>query len=371
MPKITPYRVKIRVLTLSDEGLTPKYIKERLLKDGVQLARSQIFKIIKNRKEIESDEPRDDIKGKFRRTRTVLTSEVLKKIDQHTNKENPLSQRNISDMLNVSKGTVYNATRMLKKYVKKKRRVHQLTNKHRKIRRTNSRKLYEQHLAGERTEFAATLDEAIMYVVFSPGKTDYYYAKIDEEAPPEWVREKEENFKDKFMVIGGLSGRGRLPLIKVPKNVKINSKVYVDLVLKPYFERFLPALYGDELHRVFVHHDGASSHTAKYTQEYAALIKRNSGITLIPNSLIPIKSCDAAPMDFFAFGYLKKNVRLRKATTLSGFWKTCREEWSRITPAMIRNTFQGWKRRLRKVHRNKGGHIENCKDIHSRKSSTI
>ena len=45
-----------------------------------------------------------------------------------------------------------------------------------------------------------------------------------------------EAYTKHFMVVGGLTGRGTLPLIRIPMNVKIFSEVYVNMVLKLYFE---------------------------------------------------------------------------------------------------------------------------------------
>jgi len=46
------------------------------------------------------------------------------------------------------------------------------------------------------------------------------------------------------MVVGALSGRGLLPLIKVPQKVKVTAKYFIDFVLKPLLEIHLPKLYG-------------------------------------------------------------------------------------------------------------------------------
>lgn len=99
-----------------------------------------------------------------------------------------------------------------------------------------------------------------------------------------------------------MCGRGILPLIKVPQKVKISAQYYIDCVLKPLLEDHDPKLYGKDIQNVVVHHDAASSHTAKLTQKYAKDKYKRLGIKIIQNSEIPIKSPDASPMDFFGFG---------------------------------------------------------------------
>ena len=169
------------------------------------------------------------------------------------------------------------------------------------------------------------------------------------------------------MIVGALSGRGVLPLIKVPRNVKINADYYIQHVLKPICEIHLPKLYPGELHKVFVHHDAASSHTAKKTDAYAKELKQKLGITIIAKKSIPVKSSDTSPMDFFAFGLIKQRLHLRRASTLNGVWKLLKQEWSKISLQQVSRVFGAWKRRLRLVSQMSGGHIEQTKKIHRRK----
>lgn len=213
-----------------------------------------------------------------------------------------------------------------------------------------------------------TLDEALFYVEdCKNGKRRICYVKRGQNVPSRWVLEKKESFQRSFMVVGAMSGRGTLPLIRVPKNVKINSKFYIDNVLKPLVEIHIPSLYGNETSRVIIHHDKASSHTSKLTQGYAKVIEQNTGIRLLPNKEIPVKSPDASPMDFYGFGALKQRLVLRRASTLDGVWKVLNEEWNRLTPLKCRNVFAEWKRRLRIGRELKGHHIESTPQIHKRK----
>ena len=169
------------------------------------------------------------------------------------------------------------------------------------------------------------------------------------------------------MVVGAMSGRGAIPLIAVRTNAKINSKYYVDNVLKRILEENVPVLYPGETSKVFVHHDAASSHTAKFTQGYAKELKQTHGITLISNEEIPVKSPDGSPMDFFGFGWLKQRLEHRRATTIPGLWKVLQEEWNTVTPETCRKVFNSWKRRLRAIARVSGEHIESVRSIHRRR----
>ena len=184
---------------------------------------------------------------------------------------------------------------------------------------------------------------------------------------PEYTTSKNEKFCEKFMVVGALTGPGVLPLIRFPQKVKINSQYYIDDVLKPLLEVHLPKLYPGELNKVFVHHDAASSHTSRKTAQYAQDLKARLGITIIPNSEIPVKSPDTSPMDFYAFGMLKQKLHLRRASTIEGVWKLLKEEWNKITLENIEKVYNSWKWRLRLVDQKGGEHIEQTKKIHQRK----
>ena len=92
-----------------------------------------------------------------------------------------------------------------------------------------------------------------------------------------------------------MTGRGVVPLIRVPPKVKINSEFYIEKVLRPLLEDSVAKLYPGETHKIFIHHDQASSHTSKKTANYAEDLKARLGMTLIPNSQIPVKSPDTSP----------------------------------------------------------------------------
>ena len=173
------------------------------------------------------------------------------------------------------------------------------------------------------------------------------------------------------MVIGIITGRGTVPLFKVPAAVKINAQYYVDYVLKPLFTEHLPRLYKRDLHKVFFHHDKATSHTSNLATAYLDQLKNDIGISYIEKQDIPVKSPDGSPLDFFGFGYLKQRLSARKARTLKGVWKICQEEWSHIDRKMIQDVFSAWKRRLRIISTKNGEHIEQIKNIQKKFSFFI
>jgi len=158
-----------------------------------------------------------------------------------------------------------------------------------------------------------------------------------------------------------------LPLIKVPPKVKINARYYIDFVLKPILEIHVPRLYKKDTSKVIVHHDAASSHTARITQEYAKDLHQRLGIKIISNSEIPVKSPDASPMDFFGFGYLKQKCFARRPCTMDGVWKVLKDEWAKVNITTVRKVFESWNQRCRMIVQEKGSHIKNIRNLHSKK----
>ncbi|UYV70169.1 hypothetical protein LAZ67_7002059 [Cordylochernes scorpioides] len=218
---------------------------------------------------------------------------------------------------------------------RRKGKVHKLTPFHMKNRATNARKLYEEHLAGSRSEYTATLDEAWMYVTYCNGIRKICYIKRGNQVPDNWVHQCSETFPKGFMVVGVMTGRGVLPLIKVPSKVKVNSEFYIECVLKPVIEQ-LKDLYPGEMDKVFLHHDKASSHTSNKTQQFLQEMKDTLGLNFIRNSDIPVKSPDASPLDFYGFGMLKQRLFNRRPKTEAGLWKAAQEEWSNVSLSKVK-----------------------------------
>jgi len=367
MPKKLNSEVEYLTRNYSREGLSIRAIVKKLEASDHQISKSTVSNIVncignrRNHKLVGMSSPKKPQPSK------KVTKDILRKIDLLTDKENPPSQSFIAKKFNLAQTTVsFVIRKKLGKKIKKKTVVHALKPSHIANRKKNSIGLYKKRLAGQKSEFVVTLDEALFFLDDCKGSRKIYYKKPGK-LDPEFMTVKKEKFGKKFMVVGAISGRGILPLIKVPQNVKINSEYYIENVLKPFLEVEIPKLYPGEESKVFVHHDAASSHTSKKTELYGKDLKERLGMTIIPTSEIPVKSPDTSPMDFFGFGMLKQKLHSRKASTMKGVWKLLQKEWNKITLEMIGKVFDSWKWRLRLVNEKNGEQIEQTKKIHKRK----
>jgi hypothetical protein len=367
MPKILSLETDITIKTLSNEGYQPKIIKDKLKSLGIDVSIRSIYRSIRSIGETRKLREISINKLVFQRQKTARNKENILKVKQLAIKKNPESYRNIQKKVEISLDTIHTIIHNncgLK--TRKKSKVHKLNDSQKQNRKTNCRKLY-QRLSGDKCEFVVTLDEAMVYEDYSNGDRNICYIEKNKEIPNDWCVEKHENFTKGFMIVGVLSGRGPLPLFRVPAKVKINAEFYINNVLKPLIETHLPKLYPQEMHKLFIHHDKASSHTAAKTIQYMEEVKQRIGVTFISKSEIPVKSPDCSPMDFFGFGLLKQKLFGRRSSTLNGIWKAVQEEWLKVDVVMAQKVFQNWKRRLRLVAKMSGEHIENTKQIHSKK----
>lgn len=367
MPKFIESKIEIDIKRLSKENYSYRRIRDNLKEENVDVAISSICRVLKNmgirRKALNKGEE----KPKKRAKRLKRTPQMVNKIKGYVCQRNPMCHRDIKKKTSLSLRSINRIIHEdLNLKSRKKVKVHRLSENHKKNRKTTCRKLYEQHLAGERSEYAVTLDEALIYLDDSNGESKICYVKRGEQVPDSWVLEGDKSFRKGFMVVGIITGKGTLPLIRVPSATKINSQYYVDYVLRPLFTEHLPRLYGKDIKKVFFHHDKATSHTADLTTAFLKEMKSKLGITYLAKEDIPVKCPDGSPLDFFGFGYLKQLISRRRPRNLDGVWKVSQEVWSSIDLATIERTFADWKRRLRKISAVNGEHIEQIKSIHSK-----
>ena len=101
---------------------------------------------------------------KFNRQPIKRTLDMISKDKRLVDWKNLASRRHILKETILALSTINKIIHQdLSKDTRKKSDVHYLTDRHKKTHMTNCRKLYEKHLAGHKSEFVVTLDEALIY----------------------------------------------------------------------------------------------------------------------------------------------------------------------------------------------------------------
>ena len=306
-------------------------------------------------------------KYKYQRKRKVLTRPVLNSLKSKLNVKNPPTFEYVSIDMSISPTSVRRGVNdILRMDRRKKRKVQFLKDSDLKNRKRNARKLYETVLSGSESRFVVTLDEAKIYVRKYERETDYYVGE-KEKGREKHVKPVNESFPQNFMIIGSMTENATFPLIKVPKKCTIDAAYYIRYVLSPLIHDQLIPHFGQDINKVVIHHDKASSHTAKKTRQFMDEMTEKFGIRFLEKEDIPVKGADISPLDFFGFGFIKQKIKSSRARTEKGIWKKCQETWSQVTPDVCKRVFDAWKRRCRMVVRKDGGHVEHTNHIHRRK----
>ncbi|GFY03085.1 transposase [Trichonephila clavipes] len=127
-----------------------------------------------------------------------------------------------------------------------------------------------------------------------------FYCSTDGNDRTKWLRQCKGKFSKGIMIVAD----GKLKISKkVFSKAKTNLLYYQQNILEPIFEEEIPVLYRNDIDKVELHMDKASFHKLMSTVIY--LTKKETEIKCIPFDEIPIKSSEAYPLDFCAFGILK------------------------------------------------------------------
>ncbi|XP_074596398.1 uncharacterized protein LOC141851556 [Brevipalpus obovatus] len=154
------------------------------------------------------------------------------------------------------------------------------------------------------------------------------------------------------MVWAGISWKGQTKLRFIESGAKIDSKYYIEKVLKPFIKEDLPKLYPDN--DGILQQDSAPSHSAKNTLNF---LNKNK-IKYIPPELWTPNSPDNAPMDYSIWSYMVRELNKRKVTNIKSLKRTLTVIWSKIPLQVIHNTLLAWPTRCYQLYKLKGKNIE-------------
>ena len=336
------------VLALLRAGYSEKMVIRELKKTNIEVTKGLIFRIKKKDKNVAENNENKAPKVNLLR---VMNRQKLKKLKKMASDSNPPPQRHMAKVLGTSQSNIsHHINKTLNLKLRRKSLVHVLSPKNIENRRRRSLALYKM-LNKSKWKNVITTDEAWFYITNCNGKRRIQYVSRDQKHPAlEAYNRRERNAKG-LMVWAGVSFNGKTSLHFVNPGVKINSSYYINSVLKKFLARDARRLYprGDFL----FHQDSATWHTSKATIEW--MTKNMKFIS--KDKWIP-KSCDAAPMDYAIWGWLKRSLWGSKVRDMAGLKKALKRAWKRLPQELINKSLQAWPKRIYKIYKNKGKHIE-------------
>jgi hypothetical protein len=279
-----------------------------------------------------------------------MTEAKLKKLDNMTNQPNPPTQRAMAKKLNTCQYTVmHHIHTTLNKKKKKKPKVHSLNAQQIEVRKNKSLPLYKKLKSN--WEKIVTTDEAWFFMSDGHGKRDIQYVSKNEKAPELECFTRRENHSKGFMVWAGISKRGKTKLYFVDPGAKVNSDYYISHILKPFLRYDVKKLYPDGDY--IFHQDSAPAHVSKMTCAWM-----EPRMPFLKKEEVMPKSPDAAPMDYFVWGWMKRKLNKIEVHDMTGLKKALKKVWRQLPQEMIDNALKSWPERVHDIYKAKGHHIE-------------
>lgn len=336
--------VRQLVVKLHLQNIRPRDIFTNVKQFGV--SRRFVFRTLKRFKETGNVDVRHNGGCK----RTVRTNKVIKRVREQIRRNPSRSGRNLAKLHQISRSSMHRIIKEdlgLKAY--KKQRVHGLTVRQKQARVQKSKNLLVRH--GECDILFS--DEKLFLLQDSHNQqNDRVYAKRLSDIPRDKLAVERFQNVSKVMVWGGVSRKGKLPLLFIESNVKINTEYYIERVLKNHLLPHVSKLYEDQPY--CFQQDSAPAHKAKKTQAWCA----ENLPDFITTDEWPASSPDLNPLDFFVWGYMLQQIKSTKGLNLEQFKKLLIDIWEQIPQDMVRASCDGFTKRLRKVIKEKGDRFE-------------
>lgn len=301
----------------------------RLLKPhGVK--RNFVYKTIRRFQETASTKDR----ARSGRPRSARTPRVIKVVRERIRRKKNRSIRKMAADLNVSIGTahtIFSKDLGCKPY--KKRKVHGVSEATREKRLNRAKMILSRH-AGQEFVFS---DEKL-FVLQQPHnvQNDRVWAPTRDSIPECSLNIPRFQSAASVMVWGAVCKRGKLPLVFIEKDVKINAAYYKTEVLEKVVAPSLQSLYGDD-HYVF-QQDGAPAHTANVVQAWC----RANLTDFLDKTLWPPSSPDLNPLDFFVWSYMMSKLNDYTISTLDQFKMVILKIWDEMPMQAVRAACDGF-----------------------------
>jgi len=285
---------------LLDLGWSLSRVKQHFMKSNppVNVSESYLSRIRSGKSSQNQSKSKKEVK---RGVKPKLNRDRIRRLLKRVDNVNPPTQRELSNDYNVSQTTIH---RVIKKSGRKlviKPTCHTLPESTIEKRAKRSWPLY-MRFRKDRWKHFITSDEAWIYLTKKQGQRDIQYLREDQDKSHAQVNEREQ-YPQGFMVWVAFSANHIFKPIYVGPGAKIDAQYYCDNVLEPFLKEYHEKY--PETNMIF-HQDSAPSHTSIHTKQFLD----SKGIRYITKKEWMPGSPDAAPCDFFLWGYLKNKLKL-------------------------------------------------------------
>ncbi|XP_014772885.1 uncharacterized protein LOC106871098 [Octopus bimaculoides] len=154
------------------------------------------------------------------------------------------------------------------------------------------------------------------------------------------------------MAIGVVASDGK----KIPiKFYKADEKINVNTYYKTLRYQVLPWLKANYPDGNYVWtQDGAPAHTARNIQDFC----KSNFSNFLESCLWPPFSPDLNPLDYAIWGVLEHAINRTSHSNVDSLKDTIKEEWEKLSPEYLRNTCTSFRKRVKAVIEQEGGHRE-------------
>ena len=346
-PPASP-EVRTRVPELLRHGLSYRLIQRTCNSEGMKVSLCVINRIQNGG----YDEPATSSPTTPKRAALrAMTPAKLNSLANMASSSNPLTQRDMAKRLKVSQSSVCkHIHKTLQMKTRKKAKVHALTEKQQQQRHRRSLPLYRLLNNGKWRKYVTT-DEAWFYVNETGGKREIQYVSRDNKDPQLECFTRREAHAKGVMVWAGISAAGKTGLYFVDPGAKINSQYYISNILKRFLARDAKRLYPDGDY-VF-HQDSAPAHVSKVTRDFM-----EGKMQFLTKEQAMAKSPDAAPMDYFVWGWMKSQMKKIVVRDMAELKNAIRLVWRRLPQGMIDRALESWPKRVLAIRVARGHQME-------------
>ncbi|XP_055643520.1 uncharacterized protein LOC129779828 [Toxorhynchites rutilus septentrionalis] len=332
------------VISLFLKSFRPCDILKKLKQLGIN--ERFIFRTIKRYKETGSWK----ILPKPGRKRTVRSPKAIKRVRERVRRNPAQSGRKMAKELGISQSTMKTILKDdLRLISYRKQRVHGLTEKQKAGRVQRCRQLLKRHGG---CEILFSDKKLFLLQDHHNQQNDRIYAAHLSDFPRDKLAVQGFQNVSRVMVWGCFSKNLKVPLLFIEPGVKINTKYYIDNVLKNHLLPIVKKHYKKTPY--CFQQDSAPSHQTKATQAWC----EDNFPDFISSKEWPASSPDLNPLDFSAWGYMLGKLGSTKGLTVDTFKQRLEKVWNEMPQDIVRASCNAFQQRLRLVIKAKGERFE-------------